>query len=64
MRHFEYMLSIARGFWVPEEEQRQAPAEPMAGREHAPGPPHDAAAEATAGKLRTHRPSPPWRSAS
>ena len=32
MRHFDFMLSIARGFAVPEQEQRQAAADAVAGR--------------------------------
>jgi len=63
MCDFEYMLSIARGFAVPEEEARKAAADAVAGR--APTTPQqDAAAGATAGKLRIHRPAPPRRAAS
>lgn len=63
MREFEYMLSLARGFAAPEEEARQAAGDAAAVRTPTE-PQRDAAAEATAGKLRTHRPIPPRRAAS
>jgi|RhiMetdeSRZDD1v2_1073273.scaffolds.fasta_scaffold626187_2 hypothetical protein len=63
MCHFEFVLSIARGFAVPEQEQRQAAADAVAGRATTE-PQRDAATSATTGKLRTHRPSPPQRNAS
>ena len=62
MRHFEYMLSIARGFAPLREEARESPAEAVAVRAPATDL-RDAATDATAGKLRTQRP-PPRRIAS
>ena len=63
MRHFEHMLSIARGFTVPEQEQRQAAADAVAGQP-TNEPKRDAAATAATGKLRIQRPPPPRRIAS
>jgi len=60
MRNFEYMLSIARGFAVPEQEARQAMAdsirpEPVVPERGGTGP--------TASKMPTHRKPPPEESA-
>jgi hypothetical protein len=61
MRHFEFMLSIARGFAVPEDEARQAMADSI--RPEAAAPKRDAAPEATASKMPTHRRPPAEESA-
>jgi hypothetical protein len=61
MRNFEYMLSIARGFAVPEQEARLAMADSI--RPEAAAPVGDAAAGATASKMPIHRKPPPEESA-